>query len=397
MELTLKLPVLFTAPSSTGATTRTYLAHVSTVFEIDAIPASAAPVAATVEKPSNDTMITYRLHGDRLYCRYRYRAHVVDAPGYAAMEMDVSLARSTAAALGKVSGGVSPLDAREHLNRFSEKLSQWSHKTHAAYQEQASSIENSKDIARAISMSPDFTDAYERVRRQAEKELTKYAMVGDEVYVASRGLAIRVDIGKAERVGVSFWPLISTKAWDGTLATLGAPLDRPIFRFFGVDLQAEAMAFAEKVGHETGRPVVVENEEQPMFAVPLEDFPAIDWRYAELVRAAKNACKAVGVAIGVRLKAEGQPILTDDPHIRYAFDALARALTTVDPFSGVDNGVEAASHDLLDAVYADISSADTVYDGLVSRWASAFDFLRESLDNWSERRLVIDIPPTAHP
>jgi hypothetical protein len=393
MDMTLEIPVVFTAPSATGTGTRTYLAYVPTTFGVPHANEADTRFVTTIHKPSEKTITNYRVCEDRWFRRYRWETAGPDATGRLAQEINVANARKTATELAKRAGSTTPKDARELLGTLEKK---YTTNAYQRYLERTRSISASKDIAQAIARSDDFVSAYEKATAEMRELAPRYLMIGTEVYEACDGLAIQVCANFKGDVTVSTVELYNGALWRKPLKDMtSAPRDADFF-YFNLQDRDEALVVAQRLSADTGRPLVELTEDQPSFAVEPEELPVVDMRYAELVRSSKNACRAVGEAIVQKLEVDGNALFTDDPSIRYAFDDLARVLATVSPFSSSDDRLEGATSAFIDAVTLDATATEATYAGFAASW-KLIEHLKTCIDLWDDRPMNVEMVRKATP
>jgi hypothetical protein len=388
MEMSLEVPVIFTAPSATGAGTRTYVTYAPTTIDVRHSTDSETRFVTTIHKPSEKTTTTYRVCDDKWFRRYRWETAGPDAAHRLTQEINVANARKARAELYEFGGPTTPKDARAHFDILAKK---YKFNDYQQYLERAASIAGSRDIRQAITKSDDFGLAYEKARVEMRDLAPHYLIIDGEVYERCDGLAIQVCSNVKGDVTISTVELYDGALWRKPVADMKSSVRDADFFYFGIHNREEALAFAQRLSAETGRPLVEPTKNQPALAMDPEELPFVDMRFAELVRSAKNVSRGVGEAIAERLLANPNAIFSDDPSIRYAFDALARILVTVSPFSEVDERLEATAAALVDTVTKDAVATDAMYTGFTKKYGCLVEHLRTCLELWDDRPLTVEM------
>lgn len=388
MKLIINVPVTFTTDAPRYGT-RTALTFVPTEFEIREVDEELAPVVGKVFHQYEKKASTYRNHEGTLYgCLHRTDGHRFPpdfeyeltrlvgeevAQEIQDLRIDDLLPRDAKDIMALVS-----LQSRDMLKDYDE------HRKLVAGR-----IANRKMADLALA-STDFEARQERAVGFLKRAISNLLLVDGVRYQKTQGIAISVDLDWNKQIEVTTMEMWSGGKWLQKPPYVMLSNDDARSHYFAYADREEAIAFAEKMGVQLGRKVLV-REDIFLGFENNGDLPKQNMLWAELHRSATAVADRVGVEIARRIRNQENSIFTDDRSLRYAFDTLMEALEAADPFGEPDDRVEVASRGVLDLVRANPRQIDARYRNLATTWAIVFDHLEATLARWDDRPMEIEV------
>ena len=397
MDITVNLPVVFTAKALRGDEIRTVLGFVPTTFVLQEVDVSETRLVASAVRREGKLIEEYRTFDDAVYRKQEFPdgtpATLEDDIADTVQQLHRHMCELVRPEIEATRvDDLYPKNAKDLVSAVRWTLLNGEYRN---YLDEARTRSESRGQRDLIASSQDFERAIDHHVGLAKRKLSEYLLVGPTRYRRTAGFAVcveshyNVESYCDSTVRVETMDMRDASMWRMPVEMIGRSTDDTRRRFFAVTEMDEALSVADDIARKLGQGVSHADDDTTDFHVPVDDIPNVDMRYAELVRSAKLVCNAVGLEVARRIRNQEHSIFTDDRTVRYAFDRLAEALERADPFGEPDDTLEDAAKGMLDVIASNPRGIDARYRNLASDRAETFDLLRTCLEHWDERPMHV--------